>query len=492
MSIPIPSIYVRRWFNRAFTNGEAFDYASLDVQHSDIVEAFNFMRQRINLISTANGVLTTLASTTSFTATASQTAFTVPSYDSTADTIHVYINGVRLAQASITATDDTTVTLPAQTVGAAVIIDIYTPGNGTTQLASTSNGQGASLVGINDAGGLYTATDVEGALAEAATNLASAAYLGGVLTISNYIKKDGSVAFTGNQSMGTHKITNLGAGTASSNDAARMADITSAALQSALSAYLAATYLALSGGTMTGNIAMSSNKVTGLAAATANGDAVRYNEFVAIAATQITSGLLAAARMTVMVGDNGVVAGTQGAVPAPALGDAAAAKYLKADGTWATVASNLGGYCLIRDQKASGTDGGTSIATTWTARDLNTEVVDTGSVATLSANQVTLIAGTYRVRAISTFYAPNYVTIRLRNITAGATVANGMSIFFDNSASNANCVATVTLDGRFTIAVASVFELQYYLSAAQATTGLGRAVTSGEVELYSVLELIKE
>jgi hypothetical protein len=37
-------------------------------------------------------------------------------------------------------------------------------------------------------------------------------------------------------------------------------------------------YLALAGGTMTGNIAMGSNKITGLAAASANGEAVRYEQ----------------------------------------------------------------------------------------------------------------------------------------------------------------------------------------------------------------------
>lgn len=41
-----------------------------------------------------------------------------------------------------------------------------------------------------------------------------------------------------------------------------------------------------------------------------------------------------AANLTVMVGDSGS-GGTKGAVPAPAAGDAAAGKFLKADGTWA-------------------------------------------------------------------------------------------------------------------------------------------------------------
>jgi hypothetical protein len=40
-------------------------------------------------------------------------------------------------------------------------------------IASTSNGQGASLVGVEDAAGLIAATDVEGALAEIATDVAA-------------------------------------------------------------------------------------------------------------------------------------------------------------------------------------------------------------------------------------------------------------------------------------------------------------------------------
>lgn len=40
------------------------------------------------------------------------------------------------------------------------------------------------------------------------------------------------------------------------------------------------TYVPTSGGTMTGNLGMGSNKITGLAAATANGDAVRYEQAI--------------------------------------------------------------------------------------------------------------------------------------------------------------------------------------------------------------------
>lgn len=57
---------------------------------------------------------------------------------------------------------------------------------------------------------------------------------------------------------------------------------------------------------------------------------------------------IAAADLPAMVGDSGS-GGTQGAVPAPAAGDAAAAKFLKADGTWAApVAGQTTATCSVQ------------------------------------------------------------------------------------------------------------------------------------------------
>lgn len=66
------------------------------------------------------------------------------------------------------------------------------------------------------------------------------------------------------------------------------------------------------------------------------------------------SGSAAASQLPDMVGDSGS-GGTKGAVPAPSAGDAAANKYLKADGTWATV-SAADGTTLNLD--TSGLSGG--------------------------------------------------------------------------------------------------------------------------------------
>jgi hypothetical protein len=70
---------------------------------------------------------------------------------------------------------------------------------------------------------------------------------------------------SGALAMGSNKITGLAAGT-TAGDAVRYEQA-----------------LLLAGGTMAGNIAMGSNKVTGLAAATTNGDAVRYEQALLLA-----------------------------------------------------------------------------------------------------------------------------------------------------------------------------------------------------------------
>jgi hypothetical protein len=81
--------------------------------------------------------------------------------------------------------------------------------------------------------------------------------------------------------MGSNKITGLGAAT-TNGDALRYEQVVGQ-------------YLLLSGGTMSGAIAMGSNKITGLAAATTNGDAVRYEQLSSFVAatdgTEVSTGV---------------------------------------------------------------------------------------------------------------------------------------------------------------------------------------------------------
>lgn len=92
--------------------------------------------------------------------------------------------------------------------------------------------------------------------------IASYEQLGAIVDLSGYLEKSGGT-MTGAIAMGNNKITGLAAGTAN-GDAVRYEQLSN--------------YLAKAGGTMSGAIAMGSNKITGLAEATSNGDAVRYEQ----------------------------------------------------------------------------------------------------------------------------------------------------------------------------------------------------------------------
>jgi len=108
-------------------------------------------------------------------------------------------------------------------------------------------------------------------------------------------------AITGNIAMGTNKVTGLGAATAN-GDALRYEQ-------------LIGLYLALAGGTMSGNIAMGTNKVTGLAAASANGEAVRYEQALRVTGGTLTGNIAfspSTAGVTGTTTNDSVAAGTVG------------------------------------------------------------------------------------------------------------------------------------------------------------------------------------
>jgi len=94
----------------------------------------------------------------------------------------------------------------APTLGTLMVVWAFEPGAGIlTSLASTAPGDGASLIGVEDAGGVIAAGNVEDALSENAGNLA--ALLIALGDLAEYFKRDGSVVATGDLDLGGFKIT---------------------------------------------------------------------------------------------------------------------------------------------------------------------------------------------------------------------------------------------------------------------------------------------
>lgn len=84
---------------------------------------------------------------------------------------------------------------------------------------------------------------------------------------------------------------------------------------------------------------------------TASGDAARGNH--THAATAITSGVLSSARLPLLSGDAGS-GGSAGVAPAPAIGDAAAGKFLAADATWKVPPGAVGRRTSFPAQPSAG------------------------------------------------------------------------------------------------------------------------------------------
>lgn len=116
--------------------------------------------------------------------------------------------------------------------------------------------------------------------------------------------------------------------------------------------------------------------IAGLTATTDNFMQAKASAWASRTPTQVTADLIA------MVGDSGA-GGTKGLVPAPAAGDAAALKFLKADGTWAASVSNN-----IRDVPVTAIlNGGGSVLTTGIAGDLEIPFAGVITAVRLFADQ---------------------------------------------------------------------------------------------------------
>jgi hypothetical protein len=194
----------------------------------------------------------------------------------------------------------------------------------------------------------------------------------------------------------------------------------------------------------------------------------------------------ATAMLNNVVGDSGS-GGTKGLVPAPAAGDAAASKFLKADGTWAAV-STTRDYLEFRDEKAAGTAGGTATSGSFQTRTINTEHADTGNHGSVSANVITLAAGTYECEIhVPGAAGVNQFVAKLRNTSDSSDTLIGTSAI----AGGGNIMAHSIITGRFTIASSKNFEVQMRVTTTVATNGWGTAANLGVTEVYTVARFWK-
>jgi hypothetical protein len=125
-------------------------------------------------------------------------------------------------------------------------------------------------------------------------------------------------------------------------------------------------------------------------------------------------------------------------------------------------------------QVADNTSGGSSTADAWTDLPLTTEVLDEIGI-TLLSNVLTIPAGTYDIEASHVLVNYNRGMIRLYNVTTGAEIPDAFSIAEMTEQGVVSGTAPI-IKHRVTFAVETQIKMQYYLTYAYATHGLGAAI----------------
>lgn len=153
--------------------------------------------------------------------------------------------------------------------------------------------------------------------------------------------------------------------------------------------------------------------------------------------------------------------------------------------TWAAPAG--GTYIAIfRDEKTSGTNGGTFTSGAWRTRDINATQVNTITGASIASNQITLPAGTFYVEVSAPAFAVDQNQARFQNITDSTTTIVGQCSY----TAPAVCAASAIIVGQFTISSSKTFEVQHQSNYTRANDGFGTQNAFG-TQVYTTVSITK-
>lgn len=158
-------------------------------------------------------------------------------------------------------------------------------------------------------------------------------------------------------------------------------------------------------------------------------------------------------------------------------------------GGFAVGNSNSAPDMIVRDEKASGTSGGTFTSGSMVKRTLNTVVRNVISGASLASSQISLPAGTYYMEWSAPAREVLLHQSQLYNATDATVVESGESGLSDSGSGNA--VTRSAGQAVFTIPVAKAFEIQHRCTVTRTPDGLGPATSIGAKEVYAWVRIWK-
>jgi hypothetical protein len=151
----------------------------------------------------------------------------------------------------------------------------------------------------------------------------------------------------------------------------------------------------------------------------------------------------------------------------------------------ASISSGLyNAYGKWSDKKIDTTDGGDCNSGSWQQRDINFEDSDTAGLGAIAGNQLTLEAGTYVCLILAPGRDVAQHKARLQDITGAATLLWGK-----NADATSGNTSDAVVNGQFTIGVQSVLQIQHRSTGSKGVSGFGKALSIGEDEIYTTIEL---
>ncbi len=269
-------------------------------------------------------------------------------------------------------------------------------------LAATTVGKGASLIGIYDVATKITATTVEGALAEIAADnwVTSARIAANAVTFADMSLN----SCTAGQVPAIN-----GGGTAWECSTPTTGDIT---------AVNVATNGGIEGGGASGAVTV------GLLTTCMDNQILKWDTVGSAWGCEADQDTTYA----VMVGDQGT-GGTAGLVPAPAAGDAAAGKYLKADGVWTALPSGLATSTSVTTATVIGAAVVTRIGASTGTAAISGDSKRTGNLTIEITADGEADGG---VAKFKWYYGSEVASADIDVTTAGIAIASGVTVAFTN------------------------------------------------------------
>ncbi len=157
--------------------------------------------------------------------------------------------------------------------------------------------------------------------------------------------------------------------------------------------------------------------------------------------------------------------------------------------SFSTISGSVFGTALlhVRDEKSSGTGGGTFNSGSFQTRTLNTVMTNEISGASLASNQITLPSGTYFIQALCPAENVDGHKAKLRNITDSTDTIIGRTARASSSGVNSTYSDVI---GRFTISAQKTFELQHRAETSYGA-GFGNPSSFSLTEIYAIAMIWK-